>query len=87
MQAFVSIGLGYKVSSCLSLMSQLAYFLRFCNLSYLGLITGCDVDIIIAPVVGGKFTLVPNFGILSVASYYSFIMYCKHIRQFASFFI
>ncbi|KAG5562909.1 hypothetical protein RHGRI_005596 [Rhododendron griersonianum] len=50
--AFVSIGLGYKVSSCLSLMSQLTYFLRFCNLSYLGLITGCDVDIIIAPVVG-----------------------------------
>ncbi|KAI8569166.1 hypothetical protein RHMOL_Rhmol02G0257600 [Rhododendron molle] len=50
--AFVSIGLGYKVSSCLSLMSQLAYFLRFCNLSYLGLITGCDVDIIIAPVAG-----------------------------------
>ncbi|XP_058203357.1 aberrant root formation protein 4 [Rhododendron vialii] len=46
--AFVSIGLGYKVSSCLSLMSQLAYSLRFCNLSYLGLITGCDVDIIIA---------------------------------------
>ncbi|KAH7841425.1 hypothetical protein Vadar_029718 [Vaccinium darrowii] len=50
--AFVSIGLGCKISSCLTLMLRLAYFLRFCNLSYLGLITGCDVDIITAPVVG-----------------------------------
>ncbi|CAL5440081.1 unnamed protein product [Camellia sinensis] len=50
--AFVSIGIGDKISSCLSLMLQLSHFLRFCNLSYLGLITGCDVDTVTRTVVG-----------------------------------
>ncbi|THG23518.1 hypothetical protein TEA_004597 [Camellia sinensis var. sinensis] len=50
--AFVSIGIGDKISSCLSLMLQLSRFLRFCNLSYLGLITGCDVDTVTRTVVG-----------------------------------
>ncbi|KAF5936274.1 hypothetical protein HYC85_027403 [Camellia sinensis] len=52
LQAFVSIGIGDKISSCLSLMLQLSHFLRFCNLSYLGLITGCDVDTVTRTVVG-----------------------------------
>ncbi|PSS11194.1 Aberrant root formation protein [Actinidia chinensis var. chinensis] len=50
--ALVSIGIGDKVSSCCTLMSRLSYFLRCCNLSYLGLITGCDVDNINNTVVG-----------------------------------
>lgn len=81
-QAFVSIGLGYKISSCLTLMLRLAYFLRFCNLSYLGLITGCDVDIITAPVVGGKFTLLSISVMFSVASYYTCVGYLLRITTF-----
>ncbi|KAJ9702662.1 hypothetical protein PVL29_004411 [Vitis rotundifolia] len=36
-----------KVSSCLTLVLQLSHFLPYCGLSYLGLLTGCDVDTII----------------------------------------
>ncbi|CAL5358888.1 unnamed protein product [Camellia sinensis] len=56
--AFVSIGIGDKISSCLSLMLQLSRFLRFCNLSYLGLITGCDVDTVTRTVVGVRMEMI-----------------------------
>ncbi|KAL6985213.1 hypothetical protein U1Q18_018591, partial [Sarracenia purpurea var. burkii] len=49
---FVSIGIRDKVSSHPSLMLQLSDFLQYCNLSYLGLITGSDVDATTGTVVG-----------------------------------
>uniref|UniRef100_A0A2C9W4Z4 Aberrant root formation protein 4 n=1 Tax=Manihot esculenta TaxID=3983 RepID=A0A2C9W4Z4_MANES len=42
--ALVSFSAGHKVSNCLPLVSQLSNFLPYCDLSYLGLITGSDVD-------------------------------------------
>lgn len=50
--AFVSIGIRDKVSGCVSLVLELSRFFRYCNLSYLSLITGCDIDKITSTVVG-----------------------------------
>ncbi|XP_058111378.1 aberrant root formation protein 4 isoform X2 [Magnolia sinica] len=41
-----SSSLADKVSSCISFVLQLSHFLPFCGLSYLGLITGSDVEAI-----------------------------------------
>lgn len=53
-----------KVSSCLTLVLQLSHFLPYCGLSYLGLLTGCDVDTIIDIVLKGKFTQLKKFLII-----------------------
>ncbi|KAA8525540.1 hypothetical protein F0562_007407 [Nyssa sinensis] len=50
--AIISISMRDKVSSCLPLVLQLSHFLQYCNLSYLGLITGYDVDTITTTVLG-----------------------------------
>ncbi|KAF5748146.1 hypothetical protein HS088_TW04G00096 [Tripterygium wilfordii] len=50
--AIVSVSWTDKVSSCLPLVSQLSHFLPYCSLSYLGLITGSDVDQITSIIVG-----------------------------------
>ncbi|KAL2529855.1 aberrant lateral root formation 4 [Forsythia ovata] len=44
--ALVSIGLASKIASCLQLVLQLFHFLQHCELSYIGLITGCEVDVL-----------------------------------------
>ncbi|KAJ9184066.1 hypothetical protein P3X46_007846 [Hevea brasiliensis] len=50
--ALVSFSEGDKVSSYLPLVSQLSNFLPYCDLSYLGLITGSDVDVMTNIIVG-----------------------------------
>ncbi|XP_052209684.1 aberrant root formation protein 4 isoform X2 [Diospyros lotus] len=50
--AFVSIGIRDKVSGCVNLVLELSRFFSYCNLSYLSLITGCDIDKITSTVVG-----------------------------------
>ncbi|XP_059305246.1 aberrant root formation protein 4 [Lycium ferocissimum] len=42
--ALASIAMGHNISSLLPIMLHLSYFLPFCGLSYVGLITGPDVD-------------------------------------------
>ncbi|XAR71019.1 hypothetical protein NMG60_11028098 [Bertholletia excelsa] len=42
--AFVSFGMRDRVPNRLGFVLQLCHFLRYCSLSYIGLITGCDVD-------------------------------------------
>ncbi|MQL77761.1 hypothetical protein Taro_010173 [Colocasia esculenta] len=49
--AFLSMSnLANRVSSCVSFVTELSQFFPFCGLSYLGLVTGCDVDAIIRAV-------------------------------------
>ncbi|XP_050216274.1 aberrant root formation protein 4 [Mercurialis annua] len=43
--ALLSIKQGDKISSCMHLVLQLSGFFPYCGLSYLGLITGSDVDV------------------------------------------
>ncbi|XP_059658221.1 aberrant root formation protein 4 isoform X2 [Cornus florida] len=50
--ALVSISLRDKISSCLDLVKQLSHILRSCNISYLGLITGYDIDTLTSIVLG-----------------------------------
>ncbi|CAI9777095.1 unnamed protein product [Fraxinus pennsylvanica] len=52
--AFVSIGLTSKSSSCPQLVLQLCHFLRHCELSYIGLITGSEVDVLTELVLGDE---------------------------------
>ncbi|KAL5559714.1 hypothetical protein UlMin_035925 [Ulmus minor] len=51
--ALVSFGMGYKVLSFDPLVSQLSSYFPCCGLSYLGLITGSDVDRMTSILVGG----------------------------------
>lgn len=55
-QVLVSISMECKISKCVPLVSQLSHFFPFCHLSYLGLITGFDVDTMTNMIVGGKFS-------------------------------
>lgn len=57
-QALVSISLNHKSSSCHRLVSQFSRFFPYCSLSYLGLITGSDVEKMTTIVVGGNFSLI-----------------------------
>lgn len=50
--ALVSVSLGHNTSSCRHLVLQLSRFIPNCNLSYLGLISGSDVDEMTSIVVG-----------------------------------
>lgn len=52
MQAVVSMN--HNVASSQPFVLQLSSFFPFCGLSYLGVITGSDVDKITRAVVGGK---------------------------------
>ncbi|XP_060208807.1 aberrant root formation protein 4 [Lycium barbarum] len=42
--ALASMAMGHNITSLLPIMLHLSYFLPFCGLSYVGLITGPDVD-------------------------------------------
>ncbi|XP_022940401.1 aberrant root formation protein 4 [Cucurbita moschata] len=42
--ALFSVSTSHEVSSCLPFVSKLSCFLPFCGLSYVGLITGSDID-------------------------------------------
>lgn len=55
MQALVSLGLTSDISRCLPLVLQLSDFLAHCDLSYTGLLTGHEVDMISKQVIGGEF--------------------------------
>lgn len=55
MQALVSVGLTNDISTCLPLVLQLSDFLAHCDLSYTGLVTGHEVDMISKQVMGGEF--------------------------------
>lgn len=48
----VSVSMECKFSTCIPLVSQLSGFFPYCHLSYLGLITGNDVDTMTSLVVG-----------------------------------
>ncbi|XP_059461352.1 aberrant root formation protein 4 isoform X2 [Corylus avellana] len=50
--ALVSMSLNHKSSSCHRLVSQFSRFFPYCSLSYLGLITGSDVEKMTTIVVG-----------------------------------
>lgn len=53
MQALFSVSTSHEVSSCLPFVSKLSCFLPFCGLSYVGLITGSDIDKI-SNIIGGN---------------------------------
>lgn len=53
-QALASFSRNYKVSSLHPLIAQLSSFLPYCGLSYVGLITGSDVDKMNIIAFGGK---------------------------------
>lgn len=55
-QVLVSVSMEHKSPRCIPLVSQLSGFLPYCHLSYLGLISGNDVDTMTSLVVGGKFS-------------------------------
>lgn len=55
MQALVSVGMTSDISRCLPLVLELSDFFQHCELSYIGLVTGCEVDMISKLVLGGKF--------------------------------
>jgi hypothetical protein len=57
-QALVSISLNHKSSSCHRLVLQFSRFFTYCSVSYLGLITGSDVEKMTTIVVGGNFSLI-----------------------------
>ncbi|KAJ4707817.1 Aberrant root formation protein 4 [Melia azedarach] len=48
----VSVSMGCNSTSCIPLVSQLSSFFSCCHLSYLGLITGSDIDTMTSLVVG-----------------------------------
>lgn len=50
--ALVSVSLNHKSSSCHHLVSQFSRFFPYCSLSYLGLITGSDVEKMTTIVIG-----------------------------------
>ncbi|KAL5853158.1 hypothetical protein ACOSQ3_008276 [Xanthoceras sorbifolium] len=50
--ALVSVSLECKVSNCVPLVSRLLRFFPYCHLSFLGLITGYDIDTMTSMVVG-----------------------------------
>jgi len=54
LQALLSLVLGCEIPRCLPLVSRLSEFFPFCGLSYLGLITGSDVDEMTRTFVAGK---------------------------------
>lgn len=60
-QALVSVSLNHKSSSCHHLVSQFSRFFPYCSLSYLGLITGSDVEKMTTIVIGGNFSLLAIF--------------------------
>lgn len=47
MQALISNSVGAETSRYFPIMLQLSHFLRYCGLTYLGLITGHEVDMAI----------------------------------------
>ncbi|KAH9760488.1 Aberrant root formation protein 4 [Citrus sinensis] len=51
-QVLVSVSMDHKSPRCIPLVSQLSGFLPYCHLSYLGLISGNDVDTMTSLVVG-----------------------------------
>lgn len=55
MQALVSVTMTNDMSSCLAVVLELSDFIQHCELSYIGLITGCEVDLISKLVLGGKY--------------------------------
>ncbi|XP_056174855.1 aberrant root formation protein 4 isoform X2 [Syzygium oleosum] len=52
MMTHVSICMDENVSSSLRLVTELSHFLRCCHLSYIGLITGSAVDMMISTITG-----------------------------------
>ncbi|GAV70567.1 Kinetochor_Ybp2 domain-containing protein [Cephalotus follicularis] len=48
----VSVSMGHRISSCVYLVSELSHFFPYCGFSFLGLITGCDVDKITSIALG-----------------------------------
>jgi hypothetical protein len=63
-QALVSVSLNHNNPNCHRLVSQFSLFFPYCSLSYLGLITGSDVDKITTIVIGGNFSLIAYFLLL-----------------------
>lgn len=61
-----------KVLSCATLVVQLSQFLPFCGLSYLGLMTGCDVDAFTSVILEGKLIF---FSLVSLSLFYSAFPY------------
>lgn len=55
MQALVSLGMTSDKLKCLPVVLQLSDFLHHCDLSYVGLVTGCEVDMITKLIIGGVF--------------------------------
>lgn len=54
MQDLVSHGMKSDVSRCRPVVLRLSDFLPHCDLSYIGLITGCEVDMISKLIIGGE---------------------------------
>ncbi|KAH6832192.1 hypothetical protein C2S53_005541 [Perilla frutescens var. hirtella] len=50
--ALVSLGMASDMPKCLLLVLQLSNFLHHCDLSYIGLLTGCEVDMITKLIIG-----------------------------------
>lgn len=55
MQALVSLGMTSDKLKCLPVVLQLSDFLHHCDLSYVGLVTGREVDMITKLIIGGEF--------------------------------
>ena len=55
LQALLSLVLGCEIPGCLPLVSRLSEFFPFCGLSYLGLVTGSDIDKMTRTFVAGNF--------------------------------
>lgn len=56
MQVFLSLSIKYELAGYIPLVERLARFLPYCGLSYLGLITGSDVEAITNIVAEGQFS-------------------------------